>query len=38
VVIADNGTGVTDEIITQVFDPLFTTKVTGKGSGQDKEQ
>ena len=31
--VADNGSGITEEILGQVFDPFFTTKDVGKGSG-----
>lgn len=31
--IADNGTGMTEEIRAQVFKPFFTTKQTGEGTG-----
>jgi hypothetical protein len=31
--IADNGTGISDEMQKQVFDPFFTTKTVGKGTG-----
>ena len=32
-IISDNGPGVSDEIKTRIFDPLFTTKDAGKGTG-----
>ncbi len=32
--IADNGSGIPQEIISRIFDPFFTTKEVGKGSGQ----
>ncbi|NJM61209.1 MAG: HAMP domain-containing histidine kinase [Oscillatoriales cyanobacterium RU_3_3] len=31
--IADNGTGMNEEIIKHLFDPFFTTKPVGKGTG-----
>ncbi|MFH2059459.1 MAG: ATP-binding protein [Pseudomonadota bacterium] len=31
--VSDNGTGIRSDIIDKVFDPYFTTKETGKGSG-----
>ncbi|MBE8991737.1 ATP-binding sensor histidine kinase [Nostoc sp. LEGE 12450] len=31
--IADNGTGISDEMQKRVFDPFFTTKTVGKGTG-----
>ncbi|MCC5609871.1 PAS domain-containing protein [Nostoc sp. CHAB 5834] len=31
--IADNGTGMTEEVRKRVFDPFFTTKPVGKGTG-----
>ena len=31
--IADNGSGMTEEVRTRVFDPFFTTKAVGKGTG-----
>ena len=33
VVIADSGTGIPNEIIDKIFDPLFTTKKMGEGTG-----
>ena len=34
VTISDTGTGISPEIINKIFDPLFTTKAVGKGTGQ----
>jgi signal transduction histidine kinase len=31
--IADNGTGIPEEVIEHIFDPFFTTKEIGKGTG-----
>ena len=31
--VEDNGPGISDEIKTRIFDPLFTTKLAGKGTG-----
>ncbi|MEG3988213.1 ATP-binding protein [Microcoleus sp. S28C3] len=31
--IKDNGTGVSEEIISQIFDPSFTTTSVGKATG-----
>ncbi len=31
--IADNGTGIPQEIQNRIFDPFFTTKTIGKGTG-----
>lgn len=31
--IADNGPGIDEKIVTRIFDPLFTTKDVGKGTG-----
>lgn len=31
--IADNGTGITEEVRNRLFDPFFTTKPVGKGTG-----
>ncbi|MEO1765552.1 MAG: ATP-binding protein, partial [Cyanobacteria bacterium J06629_18] len=31
--IADNGTGIKNELLSQLFDPFFTTKAVGKGTG-----
>ncbi len=33
VTIADNGPGITQEVIRKLFDPFFTTKPVGKGTG-----
>jgi signal transduction histidine kinase len=33
VTVADNGTGIEDEHLSQIFDPFFTTKAVGSGSG-----
>lgn len=31
--IADNGTGIPEEIKSRIYDPFFTTKPIGKGTG-----
>ena len=31
--VADNGTGITEDIIERIFEPFFTTKGVGKGTG-----
>ena len=31
--VADNGTGIAEEILPRIFDPYFTTKEVGKGTG-----
>jgi two-component system, NtrC family, sensor kinase len=33
IAISDNGTGICDEVRSQLFDPFFTTKPVGKGTG-----
>ncbi|MCB9836740.1 MAG: hypothetical protein H6808_08465 [Phycisphaera sp.] len=32
--ISDNGTGIPDSVIAKMYDPFFTTKEVGKGTGQ----
>ena len=32
--VADNGTGIADDIRDRIFDPFFTTKPVGRGAGQ----
>ncbi len=34
IVIEDNGAGIPEEIINRIYDPFFTTKEVGKGTGQ----
>jgi PAS domain S-box-containing protein len=31
--VADNGCGITDDVLPQIFDPFFTTKAVGDGTG-----
>ena len=31
--VADNGSGISSELVGKIFDPFFTTKETGKGTG-----
>ena len=33
ITVADNGTGISPDIMAKVFDPFFTTKPSGKGTG-----
>ncbi|HZK70562.1 MAG TPA: HAMP domain-containing sensor histidine kinase, partial [Clostridia bacterium] len=32
-IVKDNGPGMTEEVITKVFEPFYTTDITGKGHG-----
>ncbi|MCB0320733.1 MAG: hypothetical protein KDD60_07375, partial [Bdellovibrionales bacterium] len=34
ILISDNGTGIPEEILSKIYDPFFTTKDVGKGTGQ----
>lgn len=34
ILIADSGAGIPDHIVSKIFDPFYTTKEVGKGSGQ----
>jgi signal transduction histidine kinase len=33
ILVRDNGTGIPEEILTDIFNPYFTTKTEGKGTG-----
>jgi signal transduction histidine kinase len=33
IIVADNGNGITDEVLRRAFDSNFTTKPVGQGSG-----
>lgn len=33
IIVRDTGAGMTDDIVSRIFDPLFTTKSRGKGTG-----
>ena len=33
IIIRDNGDGIAEKIITKIFQPFFTTKPTGQGTG-----
>jgi signal transduction histidine kinase len=34
IAVEDNGIGMTEAVIEQIYDPFFTTKKVGKGTGQ----
>ncbi len=34
ILIADSGAGIPDHVVSKIFDPFYTTKEVGKGSGQ----
>ncbi|MCK0204169.1 HAMP domain-containing histidine kinase, partial [Ornithobacterium rhinotracheale] len=33
ILVSDNGTGISDELIDRIFEPKFTTKSSGSGFG-----